>query len=191
MLDFKELERFAMGIKRGFRPSVSIKVNKSEVDLLMLVSRKPDRSFREYGRRIHLEKSSFSYIVDLLVLKELVVKVEDEEDKRRKTLRITEKGEDLVKELGKQRDDYINEVLSVLSKDEKEELEKAVATVKKLNGKIRETRHNDRRHHREEFPKGEIPPRGELHFDRMRHMKEGRPPHGKRPSKGPCGPEEE
>lgn len=56
MLDFKEFERFAMETKRGFRPSVSVKVNKSEVDLLMLVSRKPNRSFREYGKRIHLEK---------------------------------------------------------------------------------------------------------------------------------------
>ena len=85
MVDFRDLERFAKGISRGFHPAVSINVNRSEVGLLMMLSEEKRRPFKHYGSRLHMEKSSFSYIVDLLVLKELVIKVEDENDKRRKS----------------------------------------------------------------------------------------------------------
>jgi DNA-binding MarR family transcriptional regulator len=149
MLDFKELERFSRDMKRGFRPHVSEKVNRSEVDLLMLVSRDPNQSFRRYGKHIHLEKSSFSYIVDLLVLKGLVVKIEDEEDKRRKTLEITEKGEALVKELGQQRDAYIEKRLSIFTKEEIDELENVVKVTEKYGEKLRKAfPYEDERPHR-------------------------------------------
>jgi DNA-binding MarR family transcriptional regulator len=138
MLDFKELERFAKDMKRGFRPHVSEKVNRSEVDLLMLVSRDPNQSFRRYGKHIHLEKGSFSYIVDLLVVKGLVIKIEDEEDKRRKTLEITEKGESLVKELGQQRDEYIKKRLSIFTKEEIEQLENVVKVTEQFGEKLRQ-----------------------------------------------------
>lgn len=64
--------------------------------------------------------------------------------------------------------------------------------MKKLSKKIRESRPRERRHHRDEFPKGELPPRGELRFDKERAMKEGRPPHGEHPRRRPPhGPKED
>lgn len=173
MSDYKEFERFSRDLKRGLKPAVSVKVNKSEVDLLMLVSRMPNHPFRHYARMIHLEKSSFSYVVDLLVLKGLVEKVEDPEDKRRKSLVITDKGNELVKELGKERDEFISNRLSVLTDEEKVELDQALETVKRLGEKIRESIPEECRPPRGDFMRGKRPPMPDFkeHEEMMREKR--------------------
>jgi DNA-binding MarR family transcriptional regulator len=176
MVDFRDLERFAKGISRGFHPAVSINVNRSEVGLLMMLSEEKRRPFKHYGSRLHMEKSSFSYIVDLLVLKELVIKVEDENDKRRKSIELTQQGKSIVDELKTQHQTYVNEKLSVFSKEELKELEEAVKVVKKLGEKLRqvnEREHDDRGHrddlHRSDHPKGPRRPPMEYRGPRREH----------------------
>lgn len=150
MLDFKSLERFSKRLSRGFHPTVNVKVNRTEVQLLMMLQKDKDMPFKHYGSRLHMEKSSFSYIVDLLVLKDLVVKVEDEADKRRKTLELTDKGVELVNELEQQHKTYIDEKLSVFSEEEREELKNAVSVIHELGKKLKGNDKGDhmrRRHH--------------------------------------------
>lgn len=138
MFKLDVLERFHKDVKRDFHPAVTTKINRSEMDLLLVLNEVPNQPFGFYGHHIHLEKSSFSYIVDLLVLKELVVKVEDENDKRRKTLELTNKGKNIVQELQTQYETYYQNRIGIYSKEELKELEEAVIVIKKLSKKMKE-----------------------------------------------------
>lgn len=137
MIKLKDVERFTKDLQRGFRPATKVKVNRSEVRLLLMLNDMPERPFRDYGKQLQVEKSSFSYIVDLLVLKELVNKVEDENDKRRKTLKITEKGYALIAELQQQHEAYLKERMSIFTEDEMDQLENAFNVISSAGEKIR------------------------------------------------------
>lgn len=149
MFKLDVLERFHKDVKREFRPSTSVKINRSEMDLLLVLSRVAEKSFRFYGRHIHLEKSSFSYVVDLLTLKDLVSKEENEQDKRRKSLKLTSKGEQIVNELKEQYEAYYENRMSIFNSDELTELETAVKTIDELSQKLR--RHMDSKGERDEL----------------------------------------
>lgn len=151
MYQLDVLERFHKDIQRDFRPEVSIKINKSEMDLLLVLNEVPDRPYGFYGHHIHLEKSSFSYVVDLLVLKGLVIKIEDGEDRRRKSLQLTPKGISLLNEITNQYEEYFQKAMSVFTTEELVDLENAVETIRKLSKKFRDQLDlNDRRHVRPE-----------------------------------------
>ncbi|GEM_PF-1855663 len=137
MFKLNVLERFHKDVKRDFHPAVTTKINKSEMDLLLVLNEMPNQPFGFYGHHIHLEKSSFSYIVDLLVLKELVIKIEDENDKRKKTLELTSKGREIVHELTTQYEDYYQKRISIYSKEELKQLEDAVSVIKVLSRKMK------------------------------------------------------
>ena len=138
MFKLDVLERFHKDVKRDFHPAVTTKINKSEMDLLLILHEKPNQPFKFYGHHIHLEKSSLSYIVDLLVLKELVIKVEDVDDKRKKTLELTSKGLKIVQELVSQYDDYYKKRISIYSEEELLKLKEAISVIKVLSKKMRD-----------------------------------------------------
>lgn len=138
MFKLDVLERFHKDVKRDFHPAVTTKINRSEMDLLLVLNEVPNQPFGFYGHHIHLEKSSFSYIVDLLVLKELVIKSEDENDRRKKSLELTPKGQKIVEELNTQYDEYYKNRISIYSKEELKELDEAVLVIKKLSRKMKE-----------------------------------------------------
>lgn len=138
MFKLDVLERFHRDVKRDFHPAVKTKINRSEMDLLLVLHEVPNQPFRFYGHHIHLEKSSLSYIVDLLVLKELVIKIEDVNDKRKKTLELTSKGLDIVHELISQYDEYYQKRISIYSKEELMKLKEAVSVIKVLSKKMKD-----------------------------------------------------
>jgi len=153
MFKLDVLERFHKDVKRDFHPAVTTKINRSEMDLLLVLNEVPDQPFGFYGHHIHLEKSSFSYIVDLLVLKELVEKVEDQDDKRKKTLVLTKKGKKIVEELEKQYEEYYTKRISIFSEEELVALEQSVAVIKRLSKKMKDYIDSDEnkihfKHHR-------------------------------------------
>ena len=138
MFKLDVLERFHKDVKRDFHPAVSTKINRSEMDLLLILNEVPNRPFRFYGHHIHLEKSSFSYVVDLLVLKGLLVKSEDVNDKRKKMLELTSKGQEIVRELNTQYDDYYEKRINIYSEEELKQLKEAVAVIKILSKKMKD-----------------------------------------------------
>lgn len=138
MYEFDALERFHKDLKRGFHPATTEKINRSEMDLLVTLKKFPGQPFRFYGRHIHLEKSSFSYVVDLLVLKELVVKQDDQEDRRKKTLVLTEKGETTVEELKSQYKAYIDKKMSIFTAEEQKDIRQALEVIKEHGAKLHE-----------------------------------------------------
>lgn len=150
-INFRVLEKFSKDIERGFRPEVDKKLNRNEVELLFLVDEKPDMPFKEYGHILHLEKSSFTYLVDLLEAKELAIKLDDEEDKRKKSIVLTEKGKKTVEILEVQHHEFMQKRLSLFSKEEFEALKKAVEVIESLEKKLprdpRHPRHKDHHKH--------------------------------------------
>lgn len=135
-INFKALARFSRGIERGFKPQFDFKLNRKEGELLMMLEHRPNRPFIEYAHHLRLEKSSFSYLVDLLETKELVEKVDNEEDKRKKTLKLTVKGSNTVEGLEVQHHEFMQERLRIFSKEELSELKNAVETVERLGKKL-------------------------------------------------------
>lgn len=137
MFKLDVLERFHKDVIKDFRPETSVKINRSEMDLLLVLSEVPNRPFGFYSRHIHLEKSSFSYIVDLLVLKGLVEKEDDELDRRKKTLILTKSGCNIVAELNTQYDTYYNKRMSIFSDEELKDLHQSLVIIKGLSRKMR------------------------------------------------------
>ncbi|MFA6801080.1 MAG: MarR family winged helix-turn-helix transcriptional regulator [Acholeplasmataceae bacterium] len=138
MLELDILEKFHKDVRRGFHPELPIKLNRSEVDLLMVVKELPKRPFEFYGHHIHLEKSSFSYVVDLVSVKGLVEATEDPYDRRRKSLELTPKGLEFVDELTAQYQVHYDQKMSIFSAEELKTLETSVAAIKILSKKLRD-----------------------------------------------------
>lgn len=147
-INFRVLEKFSKDIERGFRPEVESKLNRNEVELLFLVKHKPNMPFREYGHILHLEKSSFTYLVDLLEAKELAVKLEDEKDRRKKAIQLTDKGLKTVDVLEEQHHKFMQERFKVFSSEELANLKNAVEVIEKLEKKIpkEQKKHKHRDH---------------------------------------------
>ena len=136
MKDVKILRKFAQQVHSGFRPQLNLKLNKKEVELLVLLDNKPDMPMHECGRHLHLEKGSFTYVVDLLEAKGLILRTLDEEDKRKRTIKLTDLGKETFKEIHEQHEVYIENRLSVFSEEEITELNKAIETVERLAQKL-------------------------------------------------------
>ena len=139
-MNYMEFEKFHRDLRKGFKPSTHIRVNPSEVALLKSLEKEPNMSFKFYGRHLKLEKSSFSYIVDLLEIKGLVAKEEDKEDRRRKSLELTEKGKALVEELNQEFEVYLEKRFEHFSKEDLEDLENAYDIIRRLNKELEKSR---------------------------------------------------
>ncbi|MCD4826379.1 MAG: winged helix DNA-binding protein [Acholeplasmataceae bacterium] len=147
-INFRVLEKFSKDIERGFRPEVEFKLNRNEVELLSLVKHKQELPFREYGRILHLEKSSFTYLVDLLEAKDLIVKLEDENDRRKKAIQLTDKGVKTVEILEEQHHEFMQERFKLFNDEEFEQLKTAVKVIEKLLKKLpKEERHHKHQKH--------------------------------------------
>ncbi|MBI9009155.1 MAG: winged helix DNA-binding protein [Tenericutes bacterium] len=149
-MNYMEFEKFHKDLRKGFKPSTHIRVNPSEVALLKSLEKEPNMPFKFYGRHLKLEKSSFSYVVELLEVKELITKSEDPEDRRRKSLELTEKGKALVEELNEEFDKYLEKRFEHFSKEDLEDLGKAYEIIKRLNKVLEQSR--PKRHEDDDRP---------------------------------------
>lgn len=134
--NYDVFNKFAKYFKKGFKPNTTPKLNPSEVELLVAVKRQPNMPMFFYGRVIKLEKSSMSYLMDLLEVKKLVMKLENPEDKRRKSLVLTETGEKMVLELKKQHGAFVKERLEIFTEEEKIKLNTAYGILLDLDKKL-------------------------------------------------------
>lgn len=145
MIDVTVLRKFSHEIHKGFKPQLTMKINKKEVELLMALTKDPNKPMRKYGRHLRLEKGSFTYVVDLLEAKGLIERILDEEDKRKRTLSLTTKGNTIVEEILVQHDVYIENRFAVFNENEEKELSAAIETIGRLFEKLPEVKHH--RHH--------------------------------------------
>ena len=138
MKDITILRKFEHEVHKGFKPTLPVKLNQKEVELLVLLENKPERPMHWYGHHVRLEKGSFTYLVDLLEAKELITRVQDDEDKRKRSLSLSDKGKELSLDIQAQHHIYIDNRYSCFTEEEQNELDKAIEVFEKLLPKLPE-----------------------------------------------------
>jgi MarR family 2-MHQ and catechol resistance regulon transcriptional repressor len=94
----------AMGeMKNRLRQKIQAKINEYDPDLsfelieiLGLLSRNDGINQQEIGNKVSKDKSSITYLINSLVKRELVQRVENENDRRNKQIFLTDKGKKIV-----------------------------------------------------------------------------------------------
>jgi MarR family 2-MHQ and catechol resistance regulon transcriptional repressor len=135
-MDIKLFDKFSRSILHSFKPEVGIDLKPKEFHLITMLMQKPDRPLHEYAHHIGLEKGSFTYLIQILELKGLLIRKDDFADKRRKTLILTEQGQALAKTLDEQLNNHIDHTLSGLSDSDQEKLKEAFETIKSILPKL-------------------------------------------------------
>lgn len=142
------LSKFVHELKKGFRPHLDVKLNKKEVEVLSLVSRHPNSPMNKVGRIVGLERGSFTYLVDLLEAKGYVKRSEVDEDKRKKTLALTDAGSVIAEQIKEQHNIFIENKFVAYDEEERKELQGAIDVLDKLFEKLPKTPDRPRRHHK-------------------------------------------
>lgn len=137
MIDFGSLRRIGRDLRKNFVPILDVKLREKEIHLLSLIEKHPDEPFVFFSERLGMERSSFSYLTEALELKGFLVKTDALKDKRTKSLMLTDKGKLISKEIEQQFSEYLKDLLSVLSQEEKEEVDSCVETIKEIMAKVK------------------------------------------------------
>lgn len=125
-------------LKKDFKPRLRIKLNPNEWKLLLLIQHIPNENLSFYTQEIHLEKGSFTYLVDLLLKKDLIGILTNELDRRSKKLNLSHQGFLIAQDIRQQLDHHIKNSLSFLTALEKNELEECLSTSKKILFKLQQ-----------------------------------------------------
>lgn len=136
MIDFGALNRLGRDIRKNFTPRIDKKLRNREVHLISLIEKHPEEPFVFYSERLGLERSSFSYLAEMLELKGLIKRENSNKDKRTKILILTVEGRNLAAEIEKQFQEYLVILLEKLSRSEYKKLDNAVELVKELMDKV-------------------------------------------------------
>ncbi|MCS3870202.1 MarR family 2-MHQ and catechol resistance regulon transcriptional repressor [Chryseobacterium ginsenosidimutans] len=94
----------AMGeMKNRLRQKIQAKINEYDptlsfelIEILGLLSRNDGINQQEIGNKVSKDKSSITYLINSLVKRELVQRVENKEDRRNKQIFLTDKGKQIV-----------------------------------------------------------------------------------------------
>lgn len=102
-------------IKKDMR---SYGLNPTEFAVLELLYHKGDQPIQKIGEKILLASSSMTYVVDKLVEKNLIQRVDCPEDRRVKFASITPNGKELMDETFPKHEERIEELFSNMTKEE-------------------------------------------------------------------------
>lgn len=136
MIDFGALNRIGRDVRKGFEPKLDIKLRNKEVHLLSMIQKHPNEPFSFYSERLGLERSSFSYVAEILEIKGLIIRKNSKDDKRAKILTLSETGIALTDDIERQFQLYLENLLSILSEKELNDVDKAVEVIKKIMSKV-------------------------------------------------------
>lgn len=120
----------------SFKPQVDIVLKKNEIKALMELAIHPNMPMKYYLDFIGIESGSFTYLVDKLEQKELVNRVQAENDKRISVLTLSEKGKKITDLLQKQFDDHIAKQLSRLKEEDLDKLLEAAMLLEQVLQKL-------------------------------------------------------
>lgn len=138
MIETRILSQFDREIKQDFAPTLNIDLNPREVELILLAYKFPGAPMGYYGRAIGMEKGSFTYLCELLIEKDLIVRQENPKDSRSKLLILTDQGNSIAEIIRKQLDLYLFNRLKVFTEYELCQLQYAIDTIKHLSRQFHE-----------------------------------------------------
>ena len=97
----------------------TFKLNPTEFAVLELLYHKGDQPLQQIGGKILLASGSITYVVDKLEQKGLLARRACPKDRRVTHAQITDKGKQLIEEIFPPHEERINEIVSVLTDEEK------------------------------------------------------------------------
>ncbi|MBO1514467.1 MarR family winged helix-turn-helix transcriptional regulator [Metabacillus bambusae] len=97
----------------------TFKLNPTEFAVLELLYHKGDQPLQQIGGKILLASGSITYVVDKLEQKGLLARKACPKDRRVTHAQITDKGKQLIEEIFPPHEERINEIVSVLTDEEK------------------------------------------------------------------------
>lgn len=116
------------GIKRDY--------TRHQMHLLYEVKRNGAKPMRFYGEKLLISKPNMSSLVGRLVDDELLERVHDENDRRKVMIKITDDGFNVLEKHGEEIRNNVKERLSVLSREEQDELVESFETIERILEKI-------------------------------------------------------
>ncbi|MGD9909875.1 MAG: MarR family winged helix-turn-helix transcriptional regulator [Candidatus Izemoplasmatales bacterium] len=124
--------QFADGVMRDFHPKLSEKLRGREIHLITLLAKEPNMPLFFYAEHIGLERGSFTYMVDVLEERGILVRKSNPFDKRHKSIVLTDKGLSLVREAEEQLQDFMKIFVSKLSEEDQSLLEQSYQLISRL-----------------------------------------------------------
>lgn len=96
----------------------SYNLNPSEFGVLEYLYHKGNQPMANLCKRLLMANSSITYVVDNLVIAGYVEKIENKDDKRSNSVKLTKKGEDYFKSIFPSHEEKIDEIFSLLTSEE-------------------------------------------------------------------------
>ncbi|MFH0975263.1 MAG: MarR family transcriptional regulator [Spirochaetota bacterium] len=118
---------------------LELDINKTQINILMLIYEHSAKSMSEISLMTGLEKSSFTRSIDYLVKNGFITRNSPVNDRRKIKLSLTGKGLKAAKLIKKDFNAYLDSLISYFSEKEKEEFFNSLTTVTKYVSKILET----------------------------------------------------
>ncbi|MGZ7043937.1 MAG: MarR family winged helix-turn-helix transcriptional regulator [Methanobacterium sp.] len=125
----KKLFKHKKGLKEGQIP-------RSYYHVLGVLKKRGELPMSKIGNRVHISKSNMTSLIDKLVEDGLVERIPDKNDRRVINIKITDKGNDLLKNLRKHSNNEIKKNLSALSDEDMEKLYDSVENIKDILKKL-------------------------------------------------------
>lgn len=107
----------------------SYKINTTEFGVLEFLYHKNDQSIRTIGDKLLMANSSMTYVIDKLCQKNYVRRVSNQKDKRSTLIHLTQEGETFFESIFPSHKETVNQVFSVLSEEELDQLNEATKKV--------------------------------------------------------------
>lgn len=124
-MDVKVFNRFSHTIMRGFPREVDLGLRPLEMHVLTLIEHEGEKPLHFYAKHVGLEKGSFTYLLEVLEEKGYLKRLDDENDRRRKHVKLTAKGLETTALIKEKEAAYLDKVLNLFSDEQKKTLEEA------------------------------------------------------------------
>lgn len=124
-------------IFHGFDSSIiNLPINKTQQKVLMIIKKHNISTMTEISKKIGMEKGSFTTTTDHLIEKGLVERKRLKSDRRKISLELTHKGNEIAEEMIKTMEVHLQKKLSCFDHEEKEEFINALKVISKCTNKI-------------------------------------------------------
>ena len=124
-------------LTKDFVLKTDISLKKAEFHTLMQIKLQQGKTMKYYSEKIDLFDGSFTYIADKLEKKELIKRVIDETDKRKKILILTELGNKVITQIQNQFEEHLIKKLELIDENDKKELFAAIDSLSNIYNKLR------------------------------------------------------
>ncbi|NLW29143.1 MAG: winged helix-turn-helix transcriptional regulator [Erysipelothrix sp.] len=115
MFEFDRLSRVIRRQKHNKRP-----IRRGSLRILNIIQDNPKISTKEVAERLDIRVSSLNEHLSLLIDKELIVRTQNEKDRRTYGLELTPQGSDLLEGLKKEKRAFYEKVEQILNDEERE-----------------------------------------------------------------------